>query len=126
MDLSRAFIKVNDVQDSQSLPPDMIPYTGKGVVIGMIDGGIDPHHVTFLNSDRTESRVKRFIQTKSSEETSDNFPDYRQQIGAAGDFSQTNFGRGEEVAENGERRELEEDTDRLRGQFGYTEQKEGK
>jgi hypothetical protein len=57
MDLSRAFIKVNDVQDSQSLPPDMIPYTGKGVVIGMIDGGIDPHHVTFLNSDRTESHV---------------------------------------------------------------------
>jgi subtilisin family serine protease len=70
MDLSRAFIKVNDVQDTQSLPPDMIPYTGKGVVIGMIDGGIDPHHVTFLNSDRTESRVKRFIQTKSSEEAS--------------------------------------------------------
>lgn len=34
-------------------------YTGDGVVVGLMDQGIDPNHVTFMNSDQTASRVKR-------------------------------------------------------------------
>lgn len=34
-------------------------YTGAGVVAGLMDQGIDPNHITFFNSDGTESRVKR-------------------------------------------------------------------
>ena len=34
-------------------------YTGEGVVVGIMDEGIDPNHVAFMNSDQTASRVKR-------------------------------------------------------------------
>ena len=34
-------------------------YTGAGVVTGLMDQGIDPNHVTFMNSDQSASRVKR-------------------------------------------------------------------
>lgn len=33
-------------------------YTGKGVVTGLMDQGIDPNHVAFRNADLTENRVK--------------------------------------------------------------------
>lgn len=33
-------------------------YTGKGVVAGLMDQGIDPNHAAFYNSDLTENRVK--------------------------------------------------------------------
>ncbi|MDE5658356.1 MAG: S8 family serine peptidase, partial [Muribaculaceae bacterium] len=33
-------------------------YTGKGVVTGLMDQGIDPNHVAFYNDDQTENRVK--------------------------------------------------------------------
>lgn len=33
-------------------------YTGKGVVTGLMDQGIDPNHVVFRNADLTENRVK--------------------------------------------------------------------
>ncbi len=34
-------------------------YTGAGVVTGLMDQGIDPNHVAFMNSDQSASRVKR-------------------------------------------------------------------
>ncbi len=69
MDFSRAQINVDKVLPGKNHASDIIPYTGKGVVIGVVDGGIDPHHVTFLNRERTESRVKRYMLTESSEES---------------------------------------------------------
>ncbi|MDE5870813.1 MAG: S8 family serine peptidase [Muribaculaceae bacterium] len=38
-----------------------IPYTGKGVVVGICDIGIDPLHPTFLDADG-KSRIKRVVQ----------------------------------------------------------------
>ncbi len=38
-----------------------IPYTGKGVVVGLCDIGIDPLHPTFLDADGN-SRIKRVVQ----------------------------------------------------------------
>ncbi len=37
-----------------------MPYKGKDVVIGIIDGGFDLNHINFYNHDRTEYRIKRF------------------------------------------------------------------
>ncbi len=34
-------------------------YDGTGVVAGLMDTGLDPNHITFSNSEGTESRVKR-------------------------------------------------------------------
>lgn len=42
------------------------PYTGKGVVVGLCDIGIDPLHPTFLDADG-KSRIKRVIQYKEDE-----------------------------------------------------------
>lgn len=38
-----------------------VPYTGKGVVVGLCDIGIDPLHPTFLD-DEGHSRIKRVVQ----------------------------------------------------------------
>lgn len=43
-----------------------IPYTGKGVVVGLCDIGIDPLHPTFLDADG-KSRIKRVVQYKEDE-----------------------------------------------------------
>lgn len=43
-----------------------VPYTGKGVVVGLCDIGLDPLHPTFLDSDG-KSRIKRVVQYVESE-----------------------------------------------------------
>ncbi len=35
------------------------PYTGKGVVVGIVDNGFQYDHVDFLNADKSASRIKR-------------------------------------------------------------------
>ncbi len=35
------------------------PYTGKGVVVGIVDNGFQYDHVDFLNADKTDTRIKR-------------------------------------------------------------------
>ncbi len=37
------------------------PYTGKGVVVGVLDGWLDPNHVMFIDPATGESRVKLFV-----------------------------------------------------------------
>lgn len=49
-------------------------YTGDGVIVGFMDQGIDPNHVTFMNSDQSASRVKRvwtFLGTDGTYDTYD-------------------------------------------------------
>lgn len=42
-------------------------YTGKGVVVGIVDGGFEYGHINFYNSDESELRIKRvWDQTSSS------------------------------------------------------------
>lgn len=44
-------------------------YTGKGVVVGLHDSGVDPNHINFYNKDFTESRVRavyNFIGTSTT------------------------------------------------------------
>ncbi len=46
------------------------PYTGKDVVVGIIDTGIEYGHLHFWNSDRTELRVKRVWNQYATSEAS--------------------------------------------------------
>ncbi len=56
MSFARAASNIDQVQTGEGLSQ---AYTGEGVVVGLMDTGIDPCHANFLNSDGTETRVKR-------------------------------------------------------------------
>lgn len=51
--------KVTGVDDCHKLTTDNGPYTGKGVVVGIVDNGFDYTHVDFMNSDLSDTRIKR-------------------------------------------------------------------
>lgn len=48
MDLSRESSSVAKIHDGTDLDQ---PYTGKGVVVGIVDGGLDPNHINFRKED---------------------------------------------------------------------------
>ena len=50
MDVVRKEIGVDKIHQGIDLPQS---YTGKGVVTGIVDGGIDPNHINFLKPDGT-------------------------------------------------------------------------
>lgn len=58
LDKARTASRANRVMNGlqYELPKN---YSGSGVVLGMMDQGIDPNHINFLNADQTASRVKR-------------------------------------------------------------------
>lgn len=56
MDKARAASGVDKIHAGLDLPQ---PYTGKGVLAGIVDGGFDPNHVNFRNADGT-SRICQF------------------------------------------------------------------
>lgn len=56
MDIVRQVTGIDKIHSGEGLDA---PYTGKGVLAGIIDGGFDPNHVNFKNEDGT-SRIKRF------------------------------------------------------------------
>lgn len=56
MDNARVASRVASVHTGVDLPQ---AYTGKGVVAGIVDGGMDPNHINFKNEDGS-SRVKYF------------------------------------------------------------------
>ena len=65
MDITREVTGVDRLQSGSS---DLIPFTGKGVTIAVIDAGIDPTHIAF--SRRGEgSRVVRYLRTTSAAES---------------------------------------------------------
>ncbi|MDE6397234.1 MAG: S8 family serine peptidase, partial [Muribaculaceae bacterium] len=55
LDTARKFSSIDQVHNGVDLPG---AYTGKGVVCGIFDTGVDPNHINFYNSEFTESRVK--------------------------------------------------------------------
>lgn len=57
MDKSRIETGVEDIQAVK--PPLKLPYSGKNVIVGIIDGGVDYGHPAFYTSDRSELRLKR-------------------------------------------------------------------
>lgn len=51
--------KQTGVDECQAMTGNNGPYTGKGVVVGIVDNGFEYAHVDFMNSDLTDTRVKR-------------------------------------------------------------------
>ncbi|MDE7097170.1 MAG: S8 family serine peptidase, partial [Muribaculaceae bacterium] len=58
LDAAKSFNEAYTVQNGAAAG---IPFTGKGVVVGICDIGIDPLHPTFLDADG-KSRIKRVVQ----------------------------------------------------------------
>ena len=58
LDTAKGFNEAYTVQNGEAAGT---PYTGKGVVVGICDIGIDPLHPTFLDADG-KSRIKRVVQ----------------------------------------------------------------
>lgn len=57
--------------------PDMIPFTGKGVTIAVIDAGIDPRHEAFrLAGEPVATRVASYMRTISSAESESGETEY--------------------------------------------------
>lgn len=56
MDNARSLGGVNDCH---TMTTNNGPYTGKGVVVGIVDNGFQFDHIDFMNSDNTDTRIKR-------------------------------------------------------------------
>lgn len=56
MNQARYFNQANFIGEGRDLPQ---PYTGKGVVVGVCDIGIDTRHPNFLTADGSECRIRR-------------------------------------------------------------------
>ena len=65
-DNTRQVLNVSNINgiDSESYTFD-VPYTGKGVVVGIVDAGIDYNHIAFKNSDGT-TRIKKAVHYATS------------------------------------------------------------
>ncbi len=58
LDKAKEYFDAISIQNGKAFG---VPYTGKGVVVGLCDIGIDPLHPTFLDSEG-KSRIKRVVQ----------------------------------------------------------------
>lgn len=65
-DKSRSVINVSNINgiDSESYTFD-IPYTGKGVVVGIVDAGMDYNHIAFKDS-KGNTRVKKVVDYRNN------------------------------------------------------------
>lgn len=65
MNLVREAVGVDRIHQGFDLPQS---YTGKGVVTGIVDGGIDPNHLNFLNGDGSTrfGYISRIYQSNAS------------------------------------------------------------
>ena len=66
LDVARQVSGVDELHSGVAINDDIIPYTGRGVVIGIVD----PQHITF-NDAQGQSRIKDYVFTQSALETED-------------------------------------------------------
>lgn len=76
-DIAREALSVNEVHKGVTSENEIIPFTGKGVVLGVIDCGIDPRHLAFRNYETGESRVALYVTTESSVENENGIFSYK-------------------------------------------------
>lgn len=55
LDVARGLTKANAIHSGSGLPK---AYDGTGVVVGLMDFGVEPNHISFRNSSGTGSRIK--------------------------------------------------------------------
>lgn len=58
MDFARTLGAIDDIHNGIGLPS---PFDGTGVVTGFCDIGFDTRHISFMNADGTECRVRRVV-----------------------------------------------------------------
>lgn len=95
LDLARDAIGVDRIYSPDS--PDIIPFTGKGVTIAVIDAGIDPRHIAFSDSGvEGSSRVKRYMRTFSKAETESGELEWKvsSEVSGLGDYDIDTAGEG--------------------------------
>lgn len=63
LDEARKDTRADDMQAGTSLPEG---YTGKGVIVGVVDNGFDLGHPNFYTRDKSELRIKRFWDQNAS------------------------------------------------------------
>lgn len=68
-DVARECLGVDEVHAGVKRIDEIIPFTGKGVVIGMTDCGIDPRHPAFTDPATGKSRVGMYLTTTSEVES---------------------------------------------------------
>lgn len=71
MDTTVAVVKALPVYEGKELPQ---PYTGKGVVLGIMDVGFDLTHPNFFNSDATQYRIGAFWDQLDKDTIGSEFP----------------------------------------------------
>lgn len=71
MDVARQCMDVDKAAEGVPAGNEIIPFTGKGVAISIIDAGIDPRHIAFQErEDSSRSRVALYMLTRSALEDS--------------------------------------------------------
>lgn len=65
-DRARSQAKVHQVHAGMGLGGSK--YTGTGVIAGIYDQGVDPHHPAFLTADKSASRIKRLFLTSDTKD----------------------------------------------------------
>lgn len=78
MDTTVAVVKALPVYEGKNLPQ---PYTGKGVVLGIMDVGFDLTHPNFFNSDATQYRIGAFWDQLDKDTIGSEFPVGRDYFG---------------------------------------------
>jgi len=68
-DVCRHALDVDQLHAGVAVGAEIIPFTGKGVVIGIIDSGIEPRHPAFSNPSTGNSRIALYITTNSVNES---------------------------------------------------------
>lgn len=68
-DIARETLSVDKAHEGLRQGDEIIPFTGKGVVLGVIDCGIDPRHIAFRDYETGKSRVALYVTTESSVES---------------------------------------------------------
>lgn len=66
MDYARPSGNVEDIQNGFSHNGSTVSYDGSGVIVGMMDTGLEANHINFKNSDGT-SRIQRLWHMKSND-----------------------------------------------------------
>ena len=61
------------VDDCHNMTENNGPYTGKGVVVGIVDNGFQFDHVDFMNSDLSDTRIKRVWDQNATGNTPEGF-----------------------------------------------------
>lgn len=69
-DINRHELSVDAAHNGVDRGNEIVPFTGKGVVLGVVDVGIDPRHAAFRDPSTGKSRVALYVTTSSSAETS--------------------------------------------------------